>query len=405
MQDPMLFPPAAPPPPSTYRVPILILILLLLVGAMVLPYGAEQLSYAMKRGELRAKSETAAAELVRLGENAELVKLSDTSRAFRLVAQRVEASVVHINTESVRVVQKEVQDEWGFRGPRTRGQQRMRGQGSGVIVDAANGYVLTNFHVIQDASSVNVKLADGRKSDDVKLVGYDVLTDLAVLKIGLERLTAIDWGDSNELEVGDWVLAIGNPYGLDRTVTFGIVSAKDRRGVGSATPYQEFLQTDAAVNPGNSGGPLVDIHGRLIGINTAIIGESFQGISFAIPSNAAHEVYNKLIEGGKVARGWLGVGLDNLSADQVKQLGVDVPVAILVTRIVPDSPAAQGGLRKGDIILRWNDKPVTDAMELTLEVARTKIGTKIAVVVLRDDAEVKLTITIGQRPDDVGIRR
>jgi len=406
MNDPMLFPPAAssPPPPQS-RSLLLVLILLLLVGAMVLPYGAERISYAMKRGELAAKSEVAAAELKRLGDNAELVRLSDTSRAFRLVAQRVEPSVVHINTESVRVVQKEVQDEWGLRSPRGNGRQRMRGQGSGVIVDADKGYIVTNFHVIQDASAVNVQLADGRRSDDVKLVGYDVLTDLAVLKIGLDRLTAIEWGDSNQLEVGDWVLAIGNPFGLDRTVTFGIVSAKERRGVGSSTPYQEFLQTDAAVNPGNSGGPLVDITGKLVGINTAIIGEAFQGISFAIPSNAAHAVYNKLIEGGKFPRGWFGVGLENLSADQAKQLGGESPIGVVVTRIVPNSPAAKSGIRPGDILVRWGGRPVTDAMEFTLEIARTPVGSKIDAEILRGGEPLTLQVTIGERPEQTVIRR
>jgi serine protease Do len=347
---------------------------------------------------LQAKSEIAAAELKRLGNNAELVKLSDTSRAFRLVAQAVEPSVVHINTESVRVVQKEVQDEWGFRLPRGKAQQRMRGQGSGVIVDAENGYIITNFHVIQDASTVTVHLADGR-SDRVTLVGYDPLTDLAVLKIGLKKLTAVEWGDSNSLEVGDWVLAIGNPYGLDRTVTFGILSAKDRRGVAQSSPYQEFLQTDAAVNPGNSGGPLVDITGKLIGINTAIIGESFQGISFAIPSNSAHDIYNKIIEKGVVARGWFGVGLDNIAAEDGKQAGVKV------TRVVPDSPAARARIKAGDILVRFNGKPVTDAMEFTLEIARTPIGSIVECVVKRDDELVKVDVTIGQRPDELSGRR
>lgn len=408
MIDPMPFPPPAPPPPppAASRSLLLVLILLLLVGAMALPYGAEQLSYATKRGELRAKSEAAATELQRLGKTAELVKLEDTSKAFRLVAQLVEPCVVHINTESLRVVQKETEDEWGLRIPRGRAQQRMRGQGSGVIVDKDKGYVITNFHVIQDASAVNVKLADGRDTDDVKVVGYDVLTDLAVLQLGVGDLKAqIEWGDSNQLEVGDWVLAIGNPYGLDRTVTFGIVSAKDRRGVGSATPYQEFLQTDAAVNPGNSGGPLVDIQGKLVGINTAIIGESFQGISFAIPSSAAKKVYDELIKGGKFSRGWFGVGLENITADHPKQPGGDSPVGVLVTRIVPNSPAAKSGIRPGDILIMWDGKPVTDAMEFTLEIARTPVGSKIKAIVIRGGDQMELEVTIGQRPEQPAIRR
>lgn len=411
MHDPMPFPPAQPPvqyapppPPASNRLGLLILILLLLVGAMVLPYGVEEFSYAMKRGELRAKSDVAAAELEQLGANAKLVKLADTSLAFRDAAKVVELSVVHINTESVRVVPKEADDEWGFRVPRGKGPQRTRGQGSGVIVDSAKGYILTNFHVIQDASSVNVRLADGTRTADVTLVGYDVLTDLAVLKIKSTKLKAIEWGDSNSLEVGDWVLAIGNPYGLDRTVTVGVLSAKERRGVGS-TPYQEFLQTDAAVNPGNSGGPLVDVTGKLIGINTAIIGESFQGISFAIPGNTAHDVYEKIIAGGRVARGWFGVGLENLTPEEDDDPDGKAAVGLRVTRVVPGSPAAISGIRQGDILEEWDGKPVTDAMEFTLEIARTAIGKQIKCIVLRDGKRIPLQVTIGQRPDVTELKR
>jgi serine protease Do len=321
---------------------------------------------------------------------------------IRLVAQRVEPSVVHINTEGVRIVGNEVQDEWGFRLPLRRGE-RTRGQGSGVIVDAERGYVLTNFHVIQEASALNVVLADGRRIYDVRIVGYDVLTDLAVLKIDADKLVAAEWGASDELEVGDWVLAVGNPYGLDRTVTFGIVSAKSRRGLTQASPYQDYLQTDAAVNPGNSGGPLVNIRGQIIGINTAIVGESFRGISFAIPSFTAREIYGKLIAEGKVARAWLGVGLEKIDEDDAKKLGVTGGVEI--TRLVPNSPATLAGLRPGDVIVEWNGQPVGEPMELTLQIGRTAIGSKVPIVVFREGRRTEAEVTLGQRPDDLQLKR
>ncbi len=399
-----VYPPPPPPRAPSSRLPLLLVLLFALIFVTILPYMAEQVQYGMKRGELRARSEVAAEEIAKLGANANLVKLSDTSLAFRRVAELVEPSVVHINTESIKIVRQEMQDEWGMRVPYGRGQ-RMRGQGSGVIVDAAQGYVVTNFHVVQDAAALEVKLADGRTIADVRLVGYDVLMDLAVLKLNAQNLTAADWGNSDDLEVGDWVLAVGNPYGLDGTFTSGIVSAKERRGLARGSPYQDFLQTDAAVNPGNSGGPLVDITGKVVGINTAILGEAFRGISFAIPSNEARKVYNQLITEGRVARGWLGVGLDNLSAEQMKELDVEQTGGILVKRVLPNSPAALGGLRVGDVILQWDGEPAVDAMELTLDIARRKAGDKVEVIVLRGGGPQRLTITIGQRPDDVNVRK
>jgi serine protease Do len=396
------FPTASPPRPAPSRLPLLLTILAALVFVVVLPYAAEQVNFALKRGELRAKAQVAAEELAKLGANAQLVALGDTSRAFRLVSQRVEPSVVHINTEGVRVVRKEVQDEWGFRIPYGRGE-RTRGQGSGVIVDAEQGYVLTNFHVIQEAAALNVVLADGRTIEDVRIVGYDVLTDLAVIKLEAGNLVAAEWGASEDLEVGDWVLAVGNPYGLDRTVTSGIVSAKSRRGLAQASPYQDYLQTDAAVNPGNSGGPLVNIRGQIVGINVAIVGESFRGISFAIPSLTAREIYSKLVAEGKVARAWLGVGLEKVDEDVAKEFGISG--GVVVTRLVPNSPATLAGIRPGDVIIAWSGQPVGDPMELTLQIGRTPIGEKVPIVVLREGRQLRLEVTLGQRPDDLQLKR
>lgn len=394
-------PMSRPTPPS--RLPLLLTILAAVAFIFALPYMAEQVNYSLKRGELRAKVESADAELKKLAAGVELVSLSDTSRAFRLVAQRVEPSVVHINTEGVRVVKAEMQDEWGSRVPYGRGE-RTHGQGSGVIVDAEKGYIVTNFHVIQEAAALNVMLADGRQIDDVHIVGYDVLTDLAVLQIKADKLIAAEWGDSDELEVGDWVLAIGNPYGLDRTVTFGIVSAKQRRGLAKSSPYQDFLQTDAAVNPGNSGGPLVNVRAQIVGINTAIVGQSFQGISFAIPSDTAKDIYGKIVADGKVARAWLGVGLETLDEKQAKELKL-TGGGVLVTRLVPNSPSALGGIRPGDVIIAIDGQPVDDSMELTLRVGRGTIGTNITVTVVRAGREVPLSVTLGQRPDNLQLQR
>ncbi len=292
----------SPPPPSpANRLPALVSILLVLLGMLVAPYLAENIQYALTRGELRARSDVAGEELKKLDRTAELVKLSDTSRAFRLVAERIEPCVVHINTEqTVRAESDNPFDE--FFGTQ-RGSYRAVGQGSGVIIDSKNGYVITNYHVIQGASQIEVRLSDNRVISDgeVKVVGSDVLTDLAVLKIPATGLIAGELGDSTKLQVGDWVLAVGNPYGLDRTVTCGIVSATQRRAFAENSAFQNFLQTDAAVNPGNSGGPLVDISGQVIGITTAIVGKAYQGISFAIPSEVVRDVYQHLISRGSVA--------------------------------------------------------------------------------------------------------
>jgi serine protease Do len=383
----------APTPKRLWR---LMVVLLFLSLALVAPYLAQQVQYGLTRGQLRARSDAAAEQLSALAGSAQLVKLSDTSRAFRLVAQRIESSVVHIDTRQGRpAAGSALPDEWNH--PYRRGAFPLQGQGSGVIVDEA-GYVLTNHHVVNNADEIEVKLSDGRTISKVEVVGYDVLTDLAVLKIEATGLTAAAWGDSRELEVGDWVLAMGNPYGLDRTMTAGIVSAKQRRGF-SQTPYQDFLQTDAAVNPGNSGGPLVDIAGNLVGITTAIIGRSYQGISFAIPSEVAREVYDRLRENGTVPRGWLGIEPRDVRSDQVDELKLPGPAGALVVRLLSDSPAAKAGLQVGDVIIEWNGEPVLDATELPLLVAATEIGSKAKIVVIRDGKRRTLEAIVGERPE------
>jgi len=385
--------PAEPVSPPVYnpaigRTYLLTVILVVLLGLLILPYVAERLQYALTRGEQRAKAEVARAELAGMAEPA---------NRFRLVAQAVEPSVVGIDT--IRVANPSaVRDEW-FGGPLFQAE----GQASGVIIDE-EGHILTNFHVIDQASRVNVELSDGRRIENVKVVGADPYTDLAVLKVDAGSLTPARWGDSEQLHVGDDVLAVGNPFGLSRTVTAGAVSAKDRifssRDYSTATTsgFQEFLQTDAAVNPGNSGGPLLNTRGEVVGINTAIFGESYQGISFAIPSRLAREVYEQIISGRKIARGWLGVAMDDVTEREARQLGLEGPQGVLVHGVVAGSPAEQAGVQPQDVIIEWNGRQISNQYDLSRAVARTKIGSKATIVLLRGGGRQEFTVTVGERP-------
>ncbi len=361
-----------------------ILILVLFVPSLV-----EQIQYASARGRQRAEAEIAREQLER-GHN---VTIGD----YRYVVKAIQPSVVGV--KAARIVGGEENDELSsfLFGPNNNGpRMREQDQGSGVIVDAA-GYIITNYHVVDRATDVNIEMSDG-SHHKAQIVGIDPATDLAVLKISASGLIAAPWGDSSDLEAGDPVLAIGNPFGLARTVTAGIVSAKGRHAVVEHVNYQDFLQTDAAVNPGNSGGPLVNMKAQVVGINTAIVGPTYQGISFAIPSKLVHEVYDQLIATGKVARGWLGVSMRELSPEQSEKLGVQ---GALVADVVADSPAAEAGLRRGDIIAKWKGKSVSGPTELGLAVAWSKIGEKAAVVVRRGKEDVELIVSVGQRAERV----
>jgi serine protease Do len=380
------------PPRSSSR-PLLLMVLLALLMALAMPFlterVAERIQYGITRGELRAKAEVA---------RGELAKLSETAETFKLVAQSVGPSVVHIDTQqAVRVTA--TGDEWDSLLNRRPSAYLAEGQGSGVIVDE-DGYIVTNNHVISGAQVIQVNLSDGRIFTDVTVVGADPLTDIAVLKINADKLIVSPWGDSDQLEAGDWVVAVGNPYGLDRSVTAGIVSAKSRRGIGESV-YQDFLQTDAAVNPGNSGGPLVNLRGQVIGITTAIFGESFQGISFAVPSNVASAVYQRLRQHRYVARGWLGVGMADVTPAIAQKLGLPNTSGALVTLVQPRTPAARGGIERGDVIVEWNGEAVTNSTDLAFLIARTEIGSQANVVVLRNGQRQTLTITVGERPKDL----
>lgn len=317
------------------------------------------------------------------------------SLASQKLSQQVGRAVVRIDAEQIvadKSADTEIVQLFGSAPPAF-------GQGSGVIVQA-DGYVLTNYHVVRGARKIHVTNRQKNRYP-AEIVGTDALTDLAVLKIDASGLDSLPWGDSDSLEVGAFVWAVGSPFGLEGSVSFGILSAKNRSEL-SDSPFQEFLQTDAAVNPGNSGGPLIDASGSMIGINTAILGTQFQGISFAIPSNVARSVYQRLKEHGHVARGWLGVGLDSVTVQRAAQLSLPAPHGAYVVSVAEDnsnpSPAQLAGLRPGDVVTQWNGQSVDDPIRLSRMVAQSPIGAPARVTVFREGREMQLSITLAERP-------
>ena len=283
--------------------------------------------------------------------------------------------------------------------PNPRQEPRGMGMGSGVIV-SPDGYVVTNHHVVEGAKTVTVALLDKREFTG-SIVGSDPQTDLAVIKIQGDNLPFIPWGDSAQLDVGDYVLAIGSPFGLHSTVTQGIVSAKGRGGMG-ITQYEDFIQTDAAINPGNSGGALVNIHGELVGINTAILSRTggYQGVGLAIPANIGQHVYSSLITTGKVTRGFLGVGIQDVTPDLATSFNLDRPAGAIVTEVREESPADRAGLQRGDTIIRYEEQPIANPRDLQRVVTTTPIGTEVTMVVVRGGKEQSLHATIVARPVD-----
>ena len=272
--------------------------------------------------------------------------------------------------------------------------------GSGVIVDK-DGYILTNNHVVKDADEIKIKLSDKREFKG-KVVGTDPKTDLAVVKIEAHNLPILKVGDSDQMKVGETVLAVGTPFGLNQTVTSGIVSAVGRADVGIAD-YEDFIQTDAAINPGNSGGALVNIHGELIGINTAIFSTSggYQGIGFAIPSNMAKVVMNSLIKSGKVVRGWLGVSIQPVTADLAKQFNLKEEKGVLIGDVTEDSPAEKAGIKRGDVITEYAGTTISDPAMLRNLVAGTAPDTEISLRLLREGKPQTLKVTIGELPSSL----
>lgn len=338
---------------------------------------------------------------------------TELATAFVQIARRVEPSVVNIST-----VTQPQRSERGTgvdpQSPYDPGRQAdrevRRGNGSGVIVDVA-GYILTNHHVIVGADRIKIKLADGSEYQG-KVIGSDQETDLAVLKIEpRETLPTARLGDSDKTQVGDWVLAIGSPFGLDQTVTAGIISAKDREAteLRNRPSFQHFLQTDAAINRGNSGGPLINLAGEVIGINTAIATTTgdYNGIGFALPSGEAVQIYRQLARTGRVTRGFLGVVTDPVTPQIAKVYGLPGPHGAIVS-IVTDTyrvngrvvatPAARAGIKLGDIITGFSEEPVRSSQDLIRRVASTPTGTEVRLKVLRNGQELALTTTVGTRP-------
>ncbi len=284
-----------------------------------------------------------------------------------------------------------------FNLPDAPRERRTQGLGSGVIVDAKRGLVLTNNHVIADAQEITVKLTDGRNLA-AEVVGTDPETDIAVLKIEATNLTAIPLADSERLRVGDFVVAIGNPFGIGQTVTSGIVSGLARSGLG-ITGYEDLIQTDASINPGNSGGALVNLNGELVGINTAIYSQSGGniGIGFAIPINMASQVMEQLVEYGDVSRGFLGAQLQDLTPDLAAAFGLDDHAGAVLVEIVEGSPAEAAGLQAGDVVTALNDKPVRNAADLRNRVGLMRVGEKVSLRVLRDGKDKMVAAKVGKR--------
>jgi len=348
--------------------------------------------------------------------------LRQSGKAFSYVAKKVSPAVVFIQVEkTVKNQPMEFSSPFGkggpfgddflkhFFGPSFPGQQRqfqvpqqqqrIVGQGSGFII-SKDGYILTNNHVVSDADKVTVKLEDGREFI-AKTIGTDPHTDVAVIKIDAKNLPVIPLGDSDKLEVGEWVVAIGNPFGLSHTLTVGVVSAKGRSSVGLAD-YENFIQTDAAINPGNSGGPLVDLDGRVIGMNTAIFSRSggYMGIGFAIPINMIKAVKKQLVKAGRVIRGYLGIVIQNMTPELAKSFGLDDHKGILVAQVSENSPAEKAGLKQGDVIVEFDGKTVEKVSPFRNNVAFKKPGSKQKITILRNGKQKTLSVTIGELPDD-----
>jgi serine protease Do len=334
-------------------------------------------------------------------------QMIETSRAFSEIASSVSPAVVNIST--TKVVRRDVTPFFDdpffdffnpFRDFRVPKKWKEQSLGSGVIV-SSEGYIITNNHVIEQADEIRVTLLD-KRSFRARIIGADPKTDVAVVKIDAKNLPVARWGDSDALEVGEFVLAIGNPFGLSHTVTMGIISAVGRANVGIAD-YEDFIQTDAAINPGNSGGPLVNIKGELIGINTAIFSKSggYQGIGFAVPSNMVRLVMDQLEKKGKVTRGWLGVTIQELTPDLSQKFGLRSSNGALVGDVAKGSPAEKAGIKRGDIILALNGKKVKDVGSLRNMVAGSRVGSEIEVSVLRGEKEYTVKVVTVELPKDV----
>jgi serine protease Do len=345
----------------------------------------------------------------------DLSKFADTNKAFVAVAQVVGPAVVRVQTVTKVTGSSFPGFEFGphdffgedpfefFFGPHG-GEQKdfyTEGNGSGVIV-SPEGYILTNNHVVEGAKEIHVALTDGREFD-AEVVGADPSSDIAVIRVEAEGLPVAPLGNSDDLQVGDWVVALGSPFGLENTVTAGIVSATGRTNMRLAD-YEDYIQTDAAINPGNSGGALVNLAGQVVGINTAIASRTggYMGVGFAIPINQAKDIMGQLIETGTVTRGWLGVSIQDVTPAlrETLRLGDDVKGA-LVGEVMPDTPAMSAGIEVGDVIVGMDGETVADANDLRNRVASVRPGKKVSLELLRSGDERSVTVTIGERPSDL----
>jgi serine protease Do len=355
--------------------------------------------------------------------------LRQTGKAFATVARQVSPSVVFINAETTDKGATAIPfasphgDELPFGNelfehffgmplpgvPREEIPQRKHravSQGSGFVFSSEDGllsdksYILTNYHVVEGAEKINVKFQDGREFT-AEIKGVDPKSDVAVIEIDVGGLPVLKWGDSSALEVGEWVLAMGNPFGLSHTLTVGVVSAKGRTSLG-ISDYEDFIQTDAAINPGNSGGPLVNLDGEVIGVNTAILSRSggYMGAGFAIPSNLARSIAQQLIDNGEVVRGYLGVVIQRLTAELAQSFDIEQTQGILVAQVTENSPADKAELETGDVIVSYKGKPVKDIGDFRNRVALTPPGSRETLVVIRDGKRRELGVTIGKLGED-----
>lgn len=340
--------------------------------------------------------------------------LDRSAKAFAGVVKKAKPAVVHISVESSVKANPEFEQFYNnpfferFFGPEYRKQdpqrqkRKQRGAGSGFII-SKDGLILTNNHVVEKADKITVTLSDNQ-TVAAKLIGTDPQSDVALVKIDVpDSLPTIPLGNSDALEVGEWVIAIGNPFGLSQTVTVGVVSAKGRSRVG-INEYENFIQTDAAINPGNSGGPLLNIHGEVVGINSALYSRTggYMGIGFAIPINMVKSIEDQLQKHGKVTRGWLGVAIQDIDENLAESFELEKAEGILVSETQADSPADKAGIKQGDIILKLGDVELRDVTDLRNRIAQIKPGTKVSLHLIRNSKLVELEVEIGEQPADFG---
>jgi serine protease Do len=377
-----------------------ILTLLALIASGTVDRLLHRFAFAIESGVLQATGD-------------DLARVEEVANTFRKVARIARPGVVFIRVmgaadgDALKDIAERMRERFGDQLSEEDLQELLRrhreapsGSGSGVIFDA-EGYILTNNHVVGGRSAIRVRLNDEREFD-AELVGTDPKSDLAVIKIKADKLTPLKFGDSDKAEVGDWVLAVGAPFGLAHTVTHGIVSAVGRSDVGVNIQYQDFIQTDAAINPGNSGGPLMNMRGEVIGINTAIATDmqgANAGVAFTIPSNMALKIARQLRQSGSVARGWLGIQMDEVTKDDARLFGAPEGQGVLVRAVIADTPAEKAGLQVEDVILALDGRPVEGLQQLRARIADLPPGQAVEFDVLRDGSRRTVKVTLERQPD------